>query len=108
MQANILFLYTPFAPGVWSKGKKSPFSESSHVAYQIKGNGAKSIMEANNLSLYTPFAPGVGSKGQNIFSESSHVASQIKGNGAKSTTHILSSTCTLGWVKRQKHFFLKK
>ena len=107
---QIFCSYThPLPLGFGQKVKKVLFSESSHVAYQIKGNGAKNIMQANILSLYTLFAPGVGSKGQNIFSESSHVASQIKGNGAKSTTHthILSSTCTLGWVKRQKHFFLK-
>ena len=39
MQAHILSLHTPSTPGMWSK-VKTFFSESSHVAYQIKGNGA--------------------------------------------------------------------
>ena len=42
-------------------------SESSHVAYQIKGNEAKSTMQVHILSLYTPSVPGVLSKGLNIF-----------------------------------------
>ena len=62
------------------KGQNIFFSESSHVAYQIEGNGAYSIMRAHILSLHI-LNPWVGSKGQNIFSESSHVAYQIKGNG---------------------------
>ena len=47
------------------------FSESSHVAYQIK---------ANMLSLHTPSTPGVWSKGHIFFffSKSGHVAYQIK------------------------------
>ena len=61
---------------------KTFFFLSSHVAYQIKGNGAKTTMQAHILSLHTIVAPGVGSKGQNIFSESSHAAYQIKENGA--------------------------
>ena len=49
-------------PGV---GSKHFFSESSHVAYQIKGNGAYSTMQAH----HTPLVLGVGSKGQHIFFE---------------------------------------
>ena len=54
------------------------FSESSHVAYQIKGNRAQSTMKANMLSLHTPTTPGMGSKGVFFFSKSGHVAYQIK------------------------------
>ena len=39
MQAHILSLHTALIPGVGS-AFKSFFSESSHVASQIKGNGA--------------------------------------------------------------------
>ena len=34
---------TPLDPGVGSKGKTLTFSESSHVAYHIKGNLVQSI-----------------------------------------------------------------
>ena len=57
------------------------FSESSHVAYQIKAYDAGSNIVANTLTAYTPSTQGVGSKGQTIyFYESSHVAYQVKGN----------------------------
>ena len=69
-----------------SKGQTISFSESSHVAYQIKADDAGSNMVANILPTDTPLTQGVGSKGQTIsFNESSHVAYQIKGNGAQST-----------------------
>ena len=78
MVANILPTDTPSTQGVGSKGQTIYFSESSHVAYQIK---AGSNMVANILPTDTPLTQGVGSKGQTIsFSESSHVAYQIKGN----------------------------
>ena len=38
MVANILPTDTPLTQGVGSKGQTIYFSESSHVAYQIKGN----------------------------------------------------------------------
>ena len=38
MQANIMFFHTPSTPG-GSKWQNLLFTESSHVAYQIKGNG---------------------------------------------------------------------
>ena len=57
------------------------FSESSHVAYQIKADNAGSNMVANILPIDTPLTQGVGSKVQAIsFTESSHVEYQIKGN----------------------------
>ena len=79
MVANILPTDTPSTQGVGSKGQTISFSESSHVAYQIKGNYAQNTMKANMLSLHTPATPGVGSKGHFVFfSKSGHVAYQIK------------------------------
>ena len=85
MVANILPTDTPSTQGVGSKGQtlyfSEYFSESSHVAYQIKADDAGSNMVANILPTDTPLTQGVGSKGQTIyFTESSHVAYQIKGN----------------------------
>ena len=81
MEANILPIDTPLTQGLGSKGQTIYFSESSHVAYQIKADVAGSNMVANILPTYTPSTQGVGSKGQTLsFSESSHVAYQIKGN----------------------------
>ena len=81
MVVNILPSDTPLTQGVGSKGQTIYFSESSHVAYQIKADDAGSNMIANILPTDTPSAQGVGSKDQTIFfSESSHVAYQIKGN----------------------------
>ena len=81
MVANILPTDTPLTQGVGSKGQTIYFSESSHVANQIKADDAGGNMVANILPTDTPLSQGVGSKGQNIsFTESSHVAYQIKGN----------------------------
>ena len=81
MVSNILPTDTPLTQGVGSKGQTIFFSESSHVAYQIKADGVGSNMLANILPTDTPLTQGVGSKGQTIsFSESSHGAYQIKGN----------------------------
>ena len=81
MVANILLTDTHLPQGVGSKGQTIYFSESSHVAYQIKADDAGSKMVANILPTDTLSTQGVGSKGQTIsFSESSHVAYQIKGN----------------------------
>ena len=79
MVANIMPTGLPLTQGVGSKGQTIYFSESSHVAYQIKADDAGSNMVANILPADTPSTQGVGSKGQTIyFSESSHVAYQIK------------------------------
>ena len=81
MVANILPTDTPLTQGVGSKGQTIYFSESSHVAYQIKADKAVSNMVANILPTETPSTQGVRSKGQTIsISASSHVAYQIKGN----------------------------
>ena len=71
MQAYILSLQKTF------------FSESSNVAYQIKGKGVESSMQSNILFLHTLSAPEVGVKrSKRFFSENSHVAYQIKENRA--------------------------
>ena len=76
MEANNLPTDTLLTQGVGSKGQTIYFSESSHVAYQIKADDTGSILPTD-----TPLTQGVGSKGQTIsFTESSHVAYQIKGN----------------------------
>ena len=81
MVASILHTDTPLTQEVGSIGQTIYFSESSHVAYQIKAYDAGSNIVANILTAYTPSTQGVGSKGQTIyFSESSHVAYQVKGN----------------------------
>ena len=90
MIANILPTDTPSTQGVGSKSQTIYFSESSHVAYQIKADDAGSKMVANILPTDTPSTQGVGSKGQTIsFSESSHVAYQIKRNWAQSTMQAI-------------------
>ena len=81
MVANILPTDTSSTQGVGQKVKLYIFSESSHVAYQIKADDTGSNMVANILPTDTPLTQGVGSKGQTIsFAESGHVAYQIKGN----------------------------
>ena len=98
MVANILPTDTPSTQGVGSKGQTVYFSESSHVAYQIKADDAGSSMVANILPTDTPLTQGVGSKGQTIsFTKSSHVAYQIAVNthtkdpwgGVKSSFFVL-------------------
>ena len=81
MVAFFLHTDTPSTQGVGSKGQTIIFSESSHVAYQIKTDKAGSNMVATFLPTDTHSTQGVWSKGQTIsFSESSHVAHQIKGS----------------------------
>ena len=58
MVANILPTDTPS-----TQGQTIYFSESSHVAYQIKADDAGSNMVANFLPTDTPMTQGVGSKG---------------------------------------------
>ena len=62
MVANILPTDTPSTQGVGSEGQTLSFSESSHVAYQIKADDAGSNMVANILPTDTPLTQGVGSK----------------------------------------------
>ena len=62
MVANILPTDTPLTQGMGSKGQTIYFSESSHVAYQIKADNAGSNMVANILPTDTPSTQGMGSK----------------------------------------------
>ena len=62
MVANILPTDTPLTQGLGSKGQTIYFSESSHVAYQIKADDAGSDMVANIVPTDTPSTQGVGSK----------------------------------------------
>ena len=62
MIANILPADTPLTHGVGSKGQTMYFSESSHVAYQIKADDAGSKMVGNILPTDTPSIQGVASK----------------------------------------------
>ena len=61
MVANILPTDTPSTQGMGSKGQTISFSESSHVAYQIKADDAGSNMVANILPTDTSLTKGVGS-----------------------------------------------
>ena len=61
MQAHILSLHTPSAPVLGPKGQNVIY-ESSHVAYLIKGNGAKNTIQAHILSLQIPLPYGSGLK----------------------------------------------
>ena len=54
MVENILSTDTPSTQGVGSKRQTLSFSESSHVAYQIKADDAGSNMVANILPTETP------------------------------------------------------
>ena len=59
------FLTNTFNPK-WSQKVKTFFPESSHVAYQIKENGAYSTMQAHSMSLHTPSAPGWGQNSKKV------------------------------------------
>ena len=61
MVANILPTDTPLTQGVGSKGQAIYFSESSHVACQIKADDAGSNMVGNILPTAT-LDPGGGVK----------------------------------------------
>ena len=67
MVANILPTDTPLTWRVGSKGQTIYFSESGHVAYQIKADDAGSNMVANILPTDTPSTQGVGSKELYLF-----------------------------------------
>ena len=62
MVANIFPTDTPLTQGVGSKGQTLYFSESSHVAYQIKADDAGSNMIANFSPTDTPSTQGWGQK----------------------------------------------
>ena len=62
MQLHIMPLHTPSTPRIGLKCKSIFFTESSHIAYQIKGNRTAHIM-----SLHVPMRPWARSVGHNIF-----------------------------------------
>ena len=49
------------------EAKKKIHQRTGHVAYQIEGNGACSIMVANILPVDTPSTPGKGQKDKHFF-----------------------------------------
>ena len=65
MVANILPTDTPLTQGLGSKVQTIYFSESSHVAYQIKADNAGSNMVANFFAHRLTLDPGGGFKGSN-------------------------------------------
>ena len=68
MVANILPTDTPLTQGVGSKGQTLSFSESSHVAYQIKADDAGSNQLAAGSKYFAhrhTFDPGGGVKRSN-------------------------------------------
>ena len=68
MEANILPTDTPLTQGVGSKGQTIYFSESSHVAYQIKADDAGSNMVGKYFAHRYTLDPGGGVKrSNNIF-----------------------------------------
>ena len=74
MVANILPTDTPLTQGVGSKGQTISFTESSHVAYQIKGNHESKCAVITHTN-----DPWGGVKGSFLFfSKSGHVAYQSK------------------------------
>ena len=72
------------APGVGSKGQNvfSESSQSRHVAYQIKGNGAWSTMQTIFCPYTHPQPPDGVKRSKHFFAEGGHAAYQIKGNKA--------------------------
>ena len=56
----MLHIKLKLTKGVGSKGQTLSFSESSHVAYQIKGDDAGSNMVANILPTDTHLTQGQG------------------------------------------------
>ena len=78
MVANILPTDTPLTQGVGSKGQTISFSESSHVAYQIKGELSTEHYESKYAVITHTNNPWGGVKRPFFFSKSGHVAFQIK------------------------------
>ena len=79
MVANILPTDTPLTQGTGSKGQTIYFSESSHVAYQIKADEAGS-----NMVAY-----GVGSKGHFVFfSKSGQLHIKLKWKKCRPTCKV--------------------
>ena len=112
MVANILPTDTPLTKGMGSKGQTIYFSESSHVAYQIKADDAGSNMVANILPKDTLLTQGVGSKGKNLYLFLKVVMLHIKLKGIEHTHSTMKAnmlslhTPTTPGVGSKGHFFL--
>ena len=79
MIANILPTDTTLTQGVGSKGQTISFTESSHVAYQIKGKLSTEHHESKCAVITHTNDPWGGVKGSFLFfSKSDHVAYQSK------------------------------
>ena len=78
MVANILPTDTPLTQGVGSKGQTVSFSESSHVAYQIKRELSTEHHEGKYAVITHTNDPRGGVKRSFFSSKSGHVAYQIK------------------------------
>ena len=59
---HIFCPYTHPQPPDGVKGSIIFFAESSHVANQIKGNGAQCTMQSHILFIHTPSTPRWGQK----------------------------------------------
>ena len=100
MVANILPTDTPLTQGARSKGQTIYFSESSHVAYQIKADDAGSNMVANILPTDTPWSQGVGVKRSNYIFFLKVVMLHIKLKAIEQYAVITHTSHPWGGVKR--------
>ena len=116
-RAKCKHIFCPYMyprPLGWGQKVKTFFSENSHVAYQIKGKGAKSDMQSHILSLHTPLAPGWGQKVKTcccFFLKEAmlHIKLKVMEHRAP-CKHIVcpyTHPRPLGGIKRSKHFFSK-
>ena len=64
MNANILSLHTPTAPGVGSKGHFCSFLKLVMLHIKVNWKKCRPYMQGNTLNLHTPLISGVGLKGQ--------------------------------------------
>ena len=62
MKSNMLSIHTPKTPRVESKSQFIFFSQSGHVAYQIKLEEVYTYMQVNTLNLHAPLTSGAGLK----------------------------------------------
>ena len=96
--------------GWGQKVKPFIFWKLSHVAYQIKGNWAKSIMKANGLSLHTPSTPGLGSKSLFFYLKVVKLHIKLKWKKCRPTCKLKHWLYThpwslgLGWKVRYRNF----
>ena len=101
MVANNLPTDTPLTQGVGSKGQTKSFTESSRIAYQIKGNWVQNTIKASVPSLRTPTTPGVGSKGHFCsFLKVVMLHIKVKWKKCRPTCKVTLWICTQSWPLR--------